>query len=56
MTGKATGQSWQSVPQLASAVSGYGGYIIQNTSQLVTSSQKFCQAIDAGNMAQAKVL
>jgi iron uptake system component EfeO len=56
VTGKATGQSWQSVPQLASAVSGYGTYITQNTSQLVTSSQKFCQAIDAGNMAQAKVL
>jgi len=56
VTGKATGQSWQSVPQLAAAVSGYGGYITQNTSQLVTSSQKFCQAIDAGNMAQAKVL
>jgi iron uptake system component EfeO len=56
VTGKATGQSWQSVPQLASAVSGYGGYITQNTSQLVTSSQKFCQAVDAGNMAQAKVL
>lgn len=56
VTGKATGQSWQSVPQLAAAVSGYGGYITQNTSQLVTSSQKFCQAITAGNMAQAKVL
>lgn len=56
VAGKATGQSWQSVPQLASAVSGYGTYITQNTSQLVTSSQKFCQAIDAGNLAQAKVL
>jgi len=56
VTGKATGQSWQSVPRLASAVSGYGGYITHNTSQLVASSQKFCQAIDAGNMAQAKVL
>ena len=56
VTGKAAGQSWQSVPQLASAVSGYGMYITRNTSQLVTSSQKFCQAINAGNMAQAKVL
>ena len=37
-------------------MSGYGGYITQNTSQLVTSSQKFCQAVDAGNMAQARVL
>jgi iron uptake system component EfeO len=56
VTGKAAGQPWQSVPQLASAVSGYGAYITQNTSQLVTSSQKFCQAIDTGNLAQAKVL
>jgi iron uptake system component EfeO len=56
VTGKATGASWQSVPQLASAVSGYSTYITQNTSQLVTSSQAFCQAINAGNMAQAKVL
>jgi iron uptake system component EfeO len=56
VAGKATGQSWQSVPQLASAVSGYGTYITQNTSALVTSSQAFCKAVDAGNMAQAKVL
>jgi iron uptake system component EfeO len=56
VTGKVTGASWQSVPQLASAVSGYSAYITQNTSQLVTSSQKFCQAVDAGNLAQAKVL
>ena len=56
VTGKATGQTWQSVPQLASAVSGYGTYITQNTTELVSSSQKFCQAISAGNMAQAKVL
>ncbi|HEX7162530.1 MAG TPA: iron uptake system protein EfeO [Trebonia sp.] len=56
VTGKAAGQSWQSVSQLASAVSVYGMYITRNTSRLVTSSQKFCQAINAGNMAQAKVL
>jgi iron uptake system component EfeO len=56
VTGKATGASWQSVPQLASAVSGYGTYITQNTTELVSSSQKFCKAVDAGNMAQARVL
>jgi iron uptake system component EfeO len=56
VTGKATGQSWQSVPQLASAVSGYGTYITQNTSELVSSSQGFCKAVSAGNMAQARVL
>jgi iron uptake system component EfeO len=56
VTGKATGQAWQSNPQLAAAVSGYGTYITQNTTQLVSSSQKFCKAVDAGNLAQAKVL
>jgi iron uptake system component EfeO len=56
VSGKASGQSWQSVPQLASAVSGYGTYIARNTSSLVTSSQAFCKAVGAGNMAQARVL
>jgi iron uptake system component EfeO len=56
VTGKATGASWQSVPQLASAVSGYGTYITQNTTELVSSSQKFCSAVSAGNMEQARVL
>jgi iron uptake system component EfeO len=56
VTGKATGQAWQSVPELASAVQGYGAYITRNTAGLVSSSQKFCKAIDAGNMAQARVL
>jgi iron uptake system component EfeO len=56
VSGKATGPTWQSVPELATAVSGYSTYINQNTAQLVTSSQTFCQAIDKGNMAQAKIL
>lgn len=56
VTGKATGPTWQSVPELASAVSGYSTYINTNTAQLVTSTKTFCQAIDKGNMAQAKIL
>ena len=36
VTGKATGKSWQSVPQLAAAVSGYTSYVNQNTAGLVS--------------------
>jgi iron uptake system component EfeO len=56
VTGKATAASWQSNPQLAAAVSGYGSYINQNTADLVSHTQTFCKAIDAGNKAQAEVL
>ena len=48
--------AWQSNPQLAAAVSGYSSYIGQNTASLVTRTQAFCRAIDAGNMGQAKLL
>ena len=56
VTGKATGAAWQSNPQLAAAVTGYSSYIDQNTAGLVSHTQAFCRAIDAGNMAQAKLL
>ena len=56
VTGKATGPSWQSNPQLAAAVKNYSGYVTQNTSGLISHTQTFCQAIDAGSMSQAKVL
>jgi iron uptake system component EfeO len=56
VTGKATGPAWQSNPQLAAAVKGYSSYINQNTAELVSHTQTFCQAIDAGNMTQAKIL
>jgi len=55
VTGKATGPSWQSNPQLAAAVRGYAGYVKQNTAGLVGHTRAFCRAIDAGNMNQAKV-
>ena len=36
------------------AVQGYAGYAIkQNTANLVSHTQTFCKAIDAGNMNQA---
>ena len=56
VTGQATGPSWESNPQLVTAVQGYAGYVKQNTADLVSHTQTFCQAIDAGNMNQAMVL
>ncbi|HEY6501517.1 MAG TPA: iron uptake system protein EfeO [Streptosporangiaceae bacterium] len=56
VTGKSTGASWQSNPQLASAVKGYTTYIDEQTTDLVSSSQTFCQAVNAGNLNQAKIL
>jgi iron uptake system component EfeO len=56
VTGKSTGASWQSNPQLASAVQGYTSYINQQTAELVSASRTFCKAVDAGNLGQAKIL
>ena len=56
VTGKATGPSWSSNPQLAASVRGYTAYVEQNTADLVSHTQAFCQAINAGNLNQAKVL
>jgi iron uptake system component EfeO len=56
VTGKTTTASWQSNPQLTAAVSSYGDYITQNTTGLVSSTQTFCNAINAGNQAQAELL
>jgi iron uptake system component EfeO len=56
VTGKVSGPTWQSNPQLVTAVSGYSAFVKQNTADLVTHTQAFCQAIGAGNMSQAKVL
>jgi len=44
VTGKATGPSWQSNPQLVTAVKGYAAYVKQNTADLVSHTQTFCQA------------
>src|SRR6201995_2278368 len=56
VTGKSTGASWQSNPKLAWGVKGHTTYINQQTTELVSASQTFCQAIDAGNLGQAKIL
>ena len=56
VSGKATGPAWQSNSQLTAAVQGYSGYIGRNATALVSHSQAFCRAIDAGDMARAKLL
>jgi len=56
VTGQATGPSWESNPQLVSAVEGYAAYVKQNTTHLVSHTQTFCKAIDAKDMNQARVL
>jgi iron uptake system component EfeO len=56
VTGKTATASWQDTPALASAVSGYTSYVEQNVADLVSSTQTFCTAIDAGNMTQAEIL
>jgi iron uptake system component EfeO len=56
VSGKATGPAWQSNPQLAAAVSGYSGYVAQNAASLVTHTQAFCEAIEAGQMTRAERL
>jgi len=55
VSGKATGPAWQSNSQLTAAVRGYSGYIGQNAAALVSHTRSFCRAIDAGDMAQAKL-
>jgi len=56
VTGKASGAPWQSSPRLAAAVSSYGSYVDQNAASLVSHTQAFCRAVDAGNMTQAQAL
>lgn len=56
VTGKTTTTSQQSSPQLTAAVASYTSYVDQQAGDLVSHTQAFCDAIDAGNMAQAKIL
>jgi iron uptake system component EfeO len=56
VTGKASTATWQSNPQLAAAVTGYTSYVDQQTAQLVSHTQAFCNAVSSGDKAQAEVL
>jgi len=56
VSGKSSGQAWQSSPQLTAAVSGYSGYVSQNAASLVTSTQQMCAAINAKSLSQAELL
>jgi iron uptake system component EfeO len=54
--GKAVGPSWPSNPQLAAAVHSYASYVDRSTAGLISHTQAFCQAIDAGDLSQAEIL
>jgi iron uptake system component EfeO len=56
VSGKPTGPAWPSTPQLAAAVAGYSRYVNQDVASLITRTQAFCAAIDAGQMTQAQLL
>lgn len=56
VTGTQQGPAWQSNAQLSSAVSSYAAYIDQNAADLVSSTQTFCAALDAGDQQQAELL
>jgi iron uptake system component EfeO len=56
VTGRQAGPSWESNTQLAAAVRSYSGYVEQNVAGLVTHTQAFCQAINAGDLSRAKIL
>jgi iron uptake system component EfeO len=58
-TFKVTGQSassWKSNPQLVAATQNYSKWIIDQTNQLVPATQKFTDAVKAGDMQQAMLL
>ena len=56
VTGKQVGAKWQSNAQLSAAVASYATYINQNAAELITATQAFCAALDAGNQQQAELL
>jgi iron uptake system component EfeO len=56
VTGKAAGVSWQSVPQLATAVTGYAAYVGTDAAALVAHTKTFCSAIVAGDLTRARQL
>jgi iron uptake system component EfeO len=56
VTGKSKAASSKTATALAAAVSGYSTYVNQNVSELVSSTQAMCAAIDAGNLTQAQQL
>ncbi len=48
--------SWKDNPALVKATTDYGTWIQQQTAALVTKTQSFVDAVDAGNMSQAQLL
>jgi iron uptake system component EfeO len=57
VSGTSTGSSAATAdPTLVAAVKSYGSYVTTNVGELVTSTQQFCDAIDAGSIEQAELL
>jgi iron uptake system component EfeO len=56
VTGAKAGTTWQSDARLTAAVRGYAAYVTTNVNTLISNTQAFCDAIDAGDMARAKLL
>ncbi len=55
VTGSSTKASWQSDPQLVTAVAGYNTYVNQNVGDLITHTRAFCDAIASGDLTQAQL-
>jgi iron uptake system component EfeO len=56
VTGKSSTAAVQIDAQLSSAVTAYSAYVKQNVADLISHTQTFCAALDAGNLAQAQLL
>jgi iron uptake system component EfeO len=56
VSGASAGPTWQADADLSAAVTGYTAYVTTNVADLITHTQSFCDAIDAGNLDQAELL
>ena len=56
VTGKPSASATAAGPRLTAAVRSYAGYVGRNAAALVSHTQAFCRAIDAGRMSRAKKL
>ncbi len=56
VAGKSKAGSWKTSSILSGSITQYAAYVNQNVSQLITSTQAMCAAINAGNLTQAQEL
>jgi iron uptake system component EfeO len=55
VTGKSAGSDWKQNTDLVSAVNQYSAYVDQNVSELVTSTQAMCTAINSGSLSASEL-